>query len=566
MNLRVGKKNFLLYNLYAGLRNYGKIPAGIFLCKGTDVMGNKKNKNKKNVSANNDSSKYEYGRSRKITLVAKILIFLLAIALVLTMGFAGGLTLSSGMESKDTIPGITDIQNTGEVPEISAGAAYLIDAGTGQVLFDKNGYQSMFPASTTKIITGYLALKNLDSESTVTIGKEAASSSGSVIELKEGEEMTVKDLVYGLLLFSGNDAAVALATAVSGSVSDFADLMNKTAAEAGAVGTHFENPNGLPDQKHYTTAHDLACIAKMAMSDPAFAEIAGTVEYTIPATNMSEPRLLSNSNRMLWDTKPRYEVNGQISTPNYYAGTIGVKTGHTNEAGYCLVSAVKKSGHTLIGVTMGSDFDNQFLDMIKIMDYGFNNFKSVPIARAADTTYTIKVKHSESRKIGAELSKDVAVVIPASAKDPEITTEAKLEKKYEAPLKPGEKVGTYEVFLNGTLYTTVDIVASDEAVFKKGPDLQQIFTIIIIVLVGLLILLFIIRFIIKANNRRKRRIRQAAREERLKAEQARRREEAYRAEMYRRQREEEQYRESNFDGRYRDRDRFYDDRYYDNKY
>lgn len=528
-------------------------------------MGKKKNTNSRK-NTQNTNNKYEYGRSKKLSLIAKILIFLLALALVLTMGFAGGLTLSNGMEAGDNIPGVTDIQNSGEVPEISAGAAFLIDADSGQVLFDKNGYQSMFPASTTKIITGYLALKNLDPDSTVTVKADAASSTGSVIELKEGEEITVRDLVYGLMLFSGNDAAVALATEVSGSVEKFAELMNETAASAGATGTHFANPNGLPDPGHYTTAHDLACIAKMAMADPAFAEIAGTVEYTIPATNMSEPRLLTNSNRMLWDTKPRYEVNGEISTPNYYAGTIGVKTGHTNEAGYCLVSSVKRNGRTLIGVTMGSDFDNQFLDMIKIMDYGFNNFRSVPVAKATETTFTIKVKHSESRKIGACLAEDIMISLPASAPDPEITTESGLEKKYEAPLKAGDKVGTYEVYINGTLYGTVNIVASSDAVYKKGIDWQQLATIVIIAAAVILVILIVILFIIRARNLRKRRLRQLEREERKKVEQAKRREEAYRREMYRRQREEEAYRESRFDGHYRDRDRFYDDRYYDNKY
>ncbi len=480
-----------------------------------------KNKKKNNSKTSRPSNDY-YGTSKKNSKMAKILIIVLAVILALSMAGIGTMTFVNGMQISGQISGVTDIENRGELPELTAGSAYLIDADTGQVLFDKNGYAAMFPASTTKIMTAYLTIKNLDINSEVTIDAEAAGTDGSAIDLKEGEIITVKNLLYALMLFSANDAAVALAKSVSGSVSAFADLMNDTAVEMGATGTRFVTPNGLPDPDHYTTAHDLACITKFAMTNESFREIVATREYTIPATNMSEERELINSNRMLWDNKPRYDMgNGGDLVPNYYSGTIGVKTGHTNEAGSCLVSCVERNGHTLIGVTLGSEYEQHYLDMIKLMDYGYNNYSMVRLATAVENSYTVKVKHSETKKLGAVLGEDVTLTLPSGSTAPEVTTEETLEKKYEAPIKKGDVLGSCNIYLDGSLYTTVDIVAAADAPYKKGIDfldlLLKIVIVLAIILVILIILLLIVRTVNK-NRARKRRVLKARQEAAAKLE------------------------------------------------
>lgn len=482
-------------------------------------------KNKKNQTKQSKPTNDYYGTGKKTSKMAKILIIVLAVALAISMAGIGSITFVNGLQISGQISGVTDIENRGDLPNLTAGAAYLIDADTGQVLFDKSGYSAMFPASTTKIMTAYLAIKNLDLETEVTIDAEAANVEGATIELKEGEVIKVIDLLYGLMLFSGNDTAVALAKEVSGSVKEFADLMNDTAVEAGATGTMFKSPNGLPDPEHYTTAHDLACITKLAMTDETFREIVATTEYTIPETNKSEARELVNSNRMLWDTKPRYQSeDGSGDIPNYYAGTIGVKTGHTNEAGSCLVTCVERSGHTLIGVTLGSQYELHYMDMIKLMDYGFNNYALMRAVSADEESYTVKVKHSETRKLGAVLEKDVTVSLPRGTQAPEIKTEAKLEKKYDAPIKKGDKLGTLEVYLNDQLYTTVDLVAANKAAYRKGIDVGGLLIKLIIGLAILLVVLIILLLIVRTINKsraRKRRLIKAKQAEQAKLEEQR---------------------------------------------
>lgn len=264
-------------------------------------------------------------------------------------------------------------------PELAldVGAAILMDSDTGEVLYRQNDQDAMYPASTTKIMTCYLALKYLDADASVTIpaGFDRGITAGvSTANLKEGEVLTVYELLECLMIVSANEAANAAAILVSGSIDDFVLLMNQEAAELGCTNTHFVTPNGLHDDDHYTCAEDLATITRAALSYDAFRSICGTAKATIPATNLSDPRELSTTNYLLAGSDyPAYS----------YAGALGVKTGYTTPAGYCLVAAAQQEGHTLIAVVLGAKKETTsdgktvsgaFTQASTLMDWGFANY------------------------------------------------------------------------------------------------------------------------------------------------------------------------------------------------
>lgn len=238
----------------------------------------------------------------------------------------------------------------------SAQAAALIEQSTGRVLFAYNGEEELPMASTTKIMTALCAIENGDLDDVVTIDSRMVGIEGSSIYLEKGEELTVEELLYGLMLRSGNDAAVALALHVSGSVEDFAALMNDKAAQLGLEHTHFVNPHGLPAQGHYTSALDLAAITRAAYDAQPFAEIVSTQYKTIPWKGHDWDRAMRNKNKML----------------TQYEGANGVKTGYTKAAGRCLVSGAERDGMQLIAVVLNAP--DMWNDSTALLDYGFENF------------------------------------------------------------------------------------------------------------------------------------------------------------------------------------------------
>jgi serine-type D-Ala-D-Ala carboxypeptidase (penicillin-binding protein 5/6) len=239
-------------------------------------------------------------------------------------------------------------------PAIGAEAAVLMVANTGRVLYDKNPAGIMYPASTTKIITLITALQRGDLNSIVTVSPRAARCDGSRLELRPGDRLTLRDLLYGMMLVSGNDAAEAVAEHIAGSVPAFVGMMNAQAEKMGAVRTHFSNPHGLPDPiNHFTTAYDMALITANAMRNPEFARIVSTSQYTVAFRNRPEVRVF-NTNRLL----------------NVYQGANGVKTGYTDAAGDCLVAAAKRRDVQLIAVLLNDD--TRWSDAPKLLDYGFS--------------------------------------------------------------------------------------------------------------------------------------------------------------------------------------------------
>ena len=254
-------------------------------------------------------------------LIRKVAAALLAFAVAFAL-LGSGTVYGVSLIDKD-VPGVTDIEGVGTVPEITAQSAILIDADTGQILYEKDAYTERYPASTTKVMTALLAIENLDMDKVITCDSEVDGTSGSKMYLQEGEEARVEDLLYGMLLNSANDAAVALGIAVGGSTEKFVDMMNEKASQAGAKNTNFHNPNGLPDELHTTTAYDLAVITQAAFKHAKFREIVGTINYTMPATNMSGAREFKNGNNMLFDDQPRYTLdNGEMIPAKYDTRTL----------------------------------------------------------------------------------------------------------------------------------------------------------------------------------------------------------------------------------------------------
>lgn len=259
-----------------------------------------------------------------------------------------------------------------QAPEIAEETGILMEATTGQVLFDKEMDEIRYPASTTKIMTALLILENVkDLSQTVTFTDVITpdlAPGNSTINAQVGEQLTVEECLYGIMLASANEVCTQMAVYVAGSVENFVSMMNKRAAELGCENTHFVNANGLPDPNHYTTAHDLARILAAAIQNKDFCRISGSASYTIPPTNMTPySRDLENSNALIKEGEYHYE------------GVIAGKTGHTEAAKNTLVTAASRDGMTLVCVVLRSDGENRFIDTVSLFDYGFNNFHLSPV-------------------------------------------------------------------------------------------------------------------------------------------------------------------------------------------
>lgn len=252
--------------------------------------------------------------------------------------------------------------NTVQKPTVASEGAVLLNANTGEVLFEKNGTTRFYPASITKLMTALLAVENCSLGDTVTFSKAATTNleSGAVtINLTEGDKLTVEQCLYALMLKSANEVANGLAEHISGSVSGFADKMNSRARELGCTDTHFANPNGLNDTQHYTTPRDMALIARAAFANPTVAKAASTLSYQIPATKKAAARTITMGHKMLYPNDSRY-----------YQGIVAGKTGYTSKAGNTLATCAERNGVRLIAVVMKGN-QTHYADTKALLDYGF---------------------------------------------------------------------------------------------------------------------------------------------------------------------------------------------------
>ena len=250
-----------------------------------------------------------------------------------------------------------------------AGAAGAFNLDTDTITFSQNIYQKMFPASTTKIMTCYLALKYGDLNSYVTVSKNAAKqpSDASICHINEGDVISLNDLLYGLMLASGNDAAIAIAEHISGSVDSFVELMNEEAIAMGASCTHFDNPHGMPSAEHYTSVYDLYIIFKNALENEKFVEIINAPSYTATITNSK-----GSARQRNWDTSNRF-MTGKTDKPEGFS-VVGGKTGTTGEAGYCLVMLSKNSNQQdIISIVLKADGRSNLYLLTREILQEFNN-------------------------------------------------------------------------------------------------------------------------------------------------------------------------------------------------
>lgn len=313
--------------------------------------------------------------------------------------------------------------------DVSARSAILIEATTGRVLYEKNAYSKMPMASTTKIMTAIVAIENCDLDETVIVGQNASGVEGSSIWLSVGESMSLSDMLFGLMLASGNDAAIAIAEHVGGSVEEFVGMMNKCAADLGAYNTNFVNPNGLPAEGHYTTAYDLALISAHAMSLPYFCEIVKTQYKKIPWEGHEWDRVVKNKNKILWN----------------YDGGNGVKTGYTKAAGRCLSAAAQRDGMQLISVVLNAS--NMFGDCMGMMDHGFDQYKYRHILEANE--YIGNVEVLEGIEDGFTVYTQNDIYYPLTDEEYKLLNKkVYFEDCIEAPVKKGQGVGCVDIWLN----------------------------------------------------------------------------------------------------------------------
>lgn len=350
-------------------------------------------------------------------------------------------------------------------PALDATAALLVSPDSGMVLYSKNADQKRYPASTTKIMTALLTLENVSNlDETVTseaVDFENVTADSSNAGILLGEQVTVRDLLYALMLPSANEAAYMLARHVGGSWEQFVDMMNDRAAELGCTGTHFCNPCGLHEDDHYTTAYDLYLIAKEAMKDATFRDIVSTVQHRMAKTNLHEERIILTTNQLIFSS----------FQPWSYANCLGIKTGHTSQAGNCFVGYAEYGDAKLFSVVLGcSDSSKEypsvaasFTDTKKLCQWGFENFTSKTLARQGEEVTYTKVKLStDTNQLLLTAKADVVALLPKDLDVKELELVEDIPEEVKAPVKAGDPIGTATYRYNGTDYGTVELVALND--------------------------------------------------------------------------------------------------------
>lgn len=334
-------------------------------------------------------------------------------------------------------------------PSINARSAIVMDFETGAVLYQKNAFRKRPMASTTKIMTAIIALENCDLNEDVVISQKAANMGGSSMGIRAGSVVKMNDLLHGMLICSGNDAAVAIAEHIGGSIEGFSELMNKKALEIGAFSTSFSNPHGLDEDDHYTTAYDLAKITRYALKIPEFNDIVKKKEFFF------EGRTLKSTNEML----------------SLYAGADGVKTGYTGLAGRCLVTSATRNGMRLISVVLFCDTKNlRTSSSTKILDYSFAEYDRVNLLDKGTVMGTIKVNRSRTaQEINLTVAEDLTAVLKHNQKDM-LFTRVSIPKQVTAPVKKGSIMGTVSIYHGDRIIAETSLIALDSAEKKELKD------------------------------------------------------------------------------------------------
>jgi serine-type D-Ala-D-Ala carboxypeptidase (penicillin-binding protein 5/6) len=389
-----------------------------------------------------------------------------------------------------------------DAPETLSPGVILMEESTGTILYEKNSDEAHYPASITKIMTTLLALENGNLSDMVTFSDDAINNTeGSGIARDYGEQMTLEQCLYGVMLESANECAYAVAEHVGGTVENFVDMMNAKAKELGCTNTHFANPHGLQDENHYTTAHDMALIAQAAYQNETFRIIIGTKMYTIPPTNKhAEETVLRNHHDMLCTY---HNANRKY----LYPYCVGGKTGYTATANSTLVTYAEKDGMTLICVVMNTQSPNQFIDTVNLFDYAFDNFQVLNVAEN-DTDYSAEttVDNGNLDNIApfVELDKEAVIVLPKTAEFSD--TSSSVEYNDSDPEIAGSITYTYAGRNVGKadIKTTGVVVEgyafdneSTEEEEQEAVSTVQVKPIVVVLLIVAVILLGVLLFFLK---------------------------------------------------------------------
>ena len=405
------------------------------------------------------------------------LFFSLLIALNLTAVSFATAAAPEGDEPEEAEEPVVAEPEEPEGFHIAAKAALLVDPDTGEVLYEQNAHEILYPASVTKIMTCLLALEAVDSgkltKNTVLTASETAISAvppdGSNVGTLVGEELTVEELLYCIMLQSANEGCNMLAEAVDGSIEAFVEHMNQKAKDLGCTNTHFTNTNGLPDANHYTSAWDLWLITKEARTHPDFMPIVGTSYHEVPATNMSEARQLYNTNYLISPWRTDYYL---------YKGAEGIKTGSTSAAGYCLVASATRGDRSLLSVVLGAErvvnpditLTYSFIETAKLFDLGFDEFERKVILAEDELVGEVGVELSQQQNtVKVHPAEEVERLLPVDmdpVKDVDriITYTA---ESVEAPVEKGQVLGQITLQTSDTVYATVDLLADEDVSLSR---------------------------------------------------------------------------------------------------
>lgn len=372
-------------------------------------------------------------------------------------------------------------------PAVSAHSAILIDAETGAILYEKDAYTRRPMASTTKMMTAILAMERAKPTDVVVTSKHASQTPYTGLYLKEGEKVSVQDLLWGLLLRSANDACVALGEHVAGSEAKFVALMNARAQMMGLRDTHFQNPHGLHDPNHYSTAYDLAQIARYGMQHPLFAEMVAHKRKRIERSIEKQDSVVVNKNRLLfrWDA------------------VDGVKTGYTRQAGHCLVASASQDGWRLIAVVLKSG--DSWGDARALLEYGFRRYQRVLVAKKGTPIGVARVMGGRAETVAAVLAKDVTVVTPRGTRV-DLRTQV-TEGSAKAPVFRGDSLGMLTLRRGDKEIGRSLLLAANAVEEKPRPSLAARLMTVLGGLFGLLALTAVARYGRKAaqSSRRRRR-------------------------------------------------------------
>lgn len=407
--------------------------------------------------------------------------------------------------------------------DVNATSFVLMDSATGVTLLSKEPQTRIYPASTTKVMTALILIENKpDLSETITVGQEVKElpSDATLMKLQPGETVSYQDLLYGLMLVSGNDAGAAIAIGLSGSIDGFAEVMNQKAQELGMTHTHFVNPHGLHDENHYTTAEDMAILLRAAMQNETFRTVFGTASYQRPATNKNaNPPVMENSNRLI-STKKGEQY--------HYPYAIGGKTGYTDPAQGCLVASAKKEDRELICVIMGDNSSQNYrrwADSIMLFNYGFDQTQVVDITnQVSSAILTQELAETETSPGGKMWVKpslpeekayfvgSPSVASSLTAEGAQLTPVVTLAEGVTMDVEPGAKVGTMTFQLNDTVVYTCDAVFVADAnefdsLDENGVPIRTQNTrlyVIIVLSLALILVIFLLFRVITAPSRRRR--------------------------------------------------------------